>query len=898
MELDARPDPEALLEAARREEEARRRGKLKIFFGYAAGVGKTYAMLEAAQQRKAEGVDVVVGYVETHGRKETEALLQGLEIIPRRRVPYRGVILEEMDLDAILARRPELVLVDELAHTNAPGSRHLKRYQDVEELLDVGIHVYTTLNVQHLESLNDVVAQITGVRVRETVPDRIFDQADEIELIDLPPEELLKRLKEGKVYVPEQAERAMRKFFRPGNLMALRELALRRVAQRVDREMRTYMATHGIQGPWPAGERVLVCVGPTPMAERLVRAACRLATYLDAEWIALHVETPSERERPAAERELVRRALRLAEELGGKAVTVPGLDVAEEILHYARTHNVTKIVLGKPLGRRWRSPLATSIVDRVLRQSEGIDVHVLSARDGTAAQAISRPRRVRGDPQGLLAALALVAIVTAAGHLMLGRIAPVNLVMFYLLAVVITGLRWGQAPAVLASALGVLAFDFFFVQPRFSFAVSDAQYLITFVAFFTVAVTVGSLTGRLREQVELARQRERENEVVYQLTRALVAARTVDEIGHAVIREMARSGWQAALLVPNSEGLRVVTTSPDLHLDTKELAAATWTYHHGQPAGRGEGTLSGTRARYLPLRAGAHVLGVLAVAEPEPSAIQDPERRRILEAMAAQVAVALERAHLAEEAQRAQLAKEADRLYAILLDSISHNLRTPLATIIAALSALAGTEHGAPPDPRRRELLETAREEARRLNRLVENLLNITRLQAGRPQLLLDWCDLEDVVSYALDQMASLLKDRPVHVHLDPDLPLVRADHGLLAQVLINLLDNAVKYSPPGSPIQIAVRKADGEVHMEVADRGYGIPAQHRERVFEKFYRVEQPGSPAGVGLGLAISKAVVEAHGGTIRLEPRAGGGTVVTVILPVTPQQEVQATNGRHDG
>ncbi|MBE3590627.1 MAG: sensor histidine kinase KdpD [Firmicutes bacterium] len=877
------------------EEEARHRGRLKIFFGYAAGVGKTYAMLEAARQRKNEGADVVVGYVETHGRKETEALLDGLEIIPRRRVPYRNVALEEMDLDAILERRPELVLVDELAHTNAPGSRHLKRYQDVEELLSAGIHVYTTLNVQHLESFNDVVAQITGIRVRETVPDRIFDKADEIELIDLPPEELLQRLKEGKVYIPEQAERAIRKFFRPGNLLALRELALRRTAQRVDRQMRAYMVTHGIPGPWPAAERVLVCLGPTPMAEQLVRTAHRLAAHLDAEWFALHVDTPADRERPPAEQDLVRRALRLAEELGGKAVTVPGLDVAAEIIHYAKAHNITKIVLGKSPGSRWREVLRTSIVDHILQHSDHVDVHIISARGDAFRRTRWRVGRTSGTLRGVLAGSALVAAVTVAGHLALGHIVPVNLVMFYLLAVVIAGLCWGQASAVVASLLGVLAFDYFFVPPRLSFGVSDAQYLITFAGLLTVALTVGSLTGRLREQVELARQRERENAMVYDLTRALVAAQTVDEIARIVVRELERSGWQAAVLLPDGGALRAVTASPGLHLDDKENAAANWTYRYGQPSGRGEKTLPGTRARYLPLRGGKGVLGTLAVAGVGEAEIQSPGHRRVLDALAAQVATAIERAQLAEEARRAQLASEAERLYAILLNSVSHDLRTPLATIIGALSALTRAKH-TPADPEWSELLETAREEADRLNRLVGNLLDITRLQAGRPQLLLDWCDLEDVVSHALEQMTPYLKDRPVRVLSDAGLPLVRADQGLMTQVLINLLDNAAKYSPPGSPIEISLRKGNGEVHVQIADRGQGIPEQHRERVFEKFYRVEQPGSPPGTGLGLAICKTAVEAHGGHIWLEPRPRGGTVVTFSLPAARGKEVEQGDDTH--
>lgn len=885
MELEERPDPEELLAAVQQEEQSRNRGKLKIFFGFAAGVGKTYAMLEAAHQRKAEGVDVVVGYVETHGRKETEALLRGLEVIPRRKVPYRNVVLEEMDLDAILARRPQLVLVDELPHTNAPGSRHVKRYQDVEELLAAGIHVYTTLNVQHLESVNDIVAQITGVRVQETVPDRVFDQADEVELIDLPPEELLQRLKEGKVYIPEQAERAMRQFFRPGNLIALRELALRRTAQQVDREMRAYMVTHGIPGPWPAGERVLVCVGPTPMAERLVRTARRLAAHLDAEWIALYVETPRDRARPQAERDLVHRALRLAEELGGRAITVTGLDVADEVVHYARAHNVTKIVIGKSVGPRWKDFVSGSLVERVIRQSGGVDVHVISS----PAAARGRWRWRRGTPTGaqwrhLAAAAGAVAAVTGTGVVIAPYIQPVNLVMFYLLAVVLAGMWWGRTPAILASVLGVLAFDFFFVPPRLSFAVSDAEYLITFAALLVVAATVGTLTGRLRDQANLSRRRELEQAALYDLTRMLVAARGIEEITLTLVRHMReRFRRQVAVLLPEAGRLRVRAGSVGFRLDEKEMAAATWTFTHGEPSGRGENTLPGVRARYLPLKTGRGVVGVLAVApagEKEPPLT--PDQRHILEAITAQAAVAIERARLADEARRAQLAAETERLHATLLNSISHDLRTPLASIIGALTTLTG--QGTQLDKAtRNELLETAREEAERLNRLVSNLLDMTRLESGRLKLATDWCDLEDVVTTALEQVGTQLKDRPVQVDVAPDLPLLRVDHALIAQVLANLLDNAVKYSPPGSPVEVSLYRQGDEVHVRVADRGYGIPEEHRQRIFDKFYRVEQPGQPAGTGLGLAICKGIVEAHGGRIWSEPRPGGGTVVTFTLPV---------------
>jgi len=869
------------------------RGRLKIYLGAAAGVGKTYAMLEAAHRRQAEGVDVVVGCVETHGREETEALLPGLEIIPRRTVLYRGIALQELDLDAVLARRPQLVLVDELAHTNAPGSRHHKRYQDVRELLAAGIDVYTTLNIQHIESLNDVVAQITGTKVRETVPDRIFDRADEVELVDLPPEELIRRLEEGKVYGPETAERATRQFFRPGNLIALREMALRRTAERVDREMRAYMTAHGIRGPWPAGERVMVCVGPSPMWERLIRMGRRIAAYFDADWVAVHVETPADRNLTSAQRDRIRQAMQLAEAIGGSAVTLSGSDVAAEIIHYARTHNITRLIIGKPLRPRWADFFRGDLVDRIIRESMGIDVHVISASDGWPKENREDSTQGRFSWRGYAASLTIVAFATILGWAASGHIDPVNLVMLYLLGVVISGLTWGRGPAVLSSVLGVLAFDFFLVPPRLSFAVYDLQYLISFASLMAVALVVGTQTGRLKGQVEVSRRREAETAALYAFSRSVVAARDLEEIAQAIIKHGRELFHQStAILLPVEGRLQVYAAAPDFEPDENEMAAAVWTFTHGQPAGRGEGTLSGVGAHFQPLKTANGVIGVLATraegARREgflPMGFEEPantDRKRLFEAFAAQVAVAVERARLAEKAQEARLLAEADRLHTTLLNSISHDLRTPLATIIGALTTLSG-QGGQMAEDDWRELVETAREGAERMNRLVGDLLDMTRLESGSLKLVLDWYDLEDIVGTALDQAAESLKGRPVNIDLPADLPLVRLDPVLVGQVLSNLLENAAKYSAAGQPIDIWIRRVDGEVSVSVADRGPGVPPELRERIFDKFYRVDRQGHPSGTGLGLSICKGIVEAHHGRIGMEPREGGGSVFTFILPI---------------
>jgi two-component system sensor histidine kinase KdpD len=883
LEEHKRPNPDLLLAHVQAEELRQARGKLKIFLGYVAGVGKTYAMLEAARQRQAEGADVAVAYVDIHGRAETETLLEGLEIIPRKEVDYRSRILTEMDIDAALARQPQLALVDELAHTNVPGSRHLKRYQDVEELLAAGIDVYTTLNIQHIESLNDIVAQITGITVRETVPDPILDEANEIELIDLPIDELLQRLEEGKVYVPEQAAYAVKKFFRPGNLTALRELALRRAADRVDQQMRAYMQTRAIPGPWPAGERMLVCVSASPLGERLVRTGRRLAARLNAQWFAVYVETPDHARLSEADRDRVARTLRLAETLGARAVTLQGHSVADGVMAYARTHNITQIIAGKPLRPRWHELLQGSIVDQIIRRSNEIDVYVISSVPETS-QAIDVPPRPlhlawRRYAQGL----ALVAAVTLLGQPIRPFITPTNLVMAYLLIVVIAAIRLGRGPSIMTAVLSVLAFDLFFVPPRLTFVVADAQYLLTFAGLLVVGLVISTLTSRVRDQARAAQHREAQTAASYDLSRDLAAAMGLEGIIQAVITHVGQVfNRHVAILLLEGETLAPYAMDSGFGFDEDERAVATWVFQHGQLAGRGTDTLPGADARYLPLKTAHGVVGVLGV---EPAIAGDqltPEQRRLMETFASQIAVAIERAQLAEQAQQAQVLQETERLQTALLNSISHDLRTPLASITGALSSLRD-DVAVLDETTRVDLVDTAWEEAGRMNRLVGNLLDMTRLEAGALKVKREPADLQDLIGVALAQLADRLHDRPVQVDIPPELPWVPLDFVLIVQVLVNLLDNALKYSPAGTPIEIRVRVEDLQVEIDVIDRGRGIPPSDLDRVFDKFYRLQSPEGVSGTGLGLSIAKGIVEAHGGRIWAENRTEGGLLVRLALPL---------------
>lgn len=886
--MEYRPDPDQLLKRVQADEQARTRGKLKIFLGYAAGVGKTYAMLEAAHQRKTQGIDVVVGYIETHNRLETEELVAGLEVLPRRQVKYHDVVLPELDVDAVLNRHPQLVLIDEFAHTNAPGSRHPKRYQDVEEILNVGIDVYTTFNIQHLESLNDIVAQVTGVIVRETIPDLVIDQASEIEIIDLPPEELLVRLKEGKVYVPEQAARAIQKFFRKGNLTALREMTFRRAAERVDHQMRDYMETSAIPGPWPAAERLMICISGHPISERLVRAGRRLADELKAEWFAVHVQTLDRRRFSTEGAENIARALRLAEDLGGMVRQVEGQNVPATLVEFARKNNVTKIITGKPLRSRWEELISGSLTNDLIRLSGTIDVYVVSDPSGPLPAPMTPVLRPTSSWPSYALSILLVALVTLLSLPIYGRIHSTNLAMLYLAAVVISALYLGRGPSMVASILSVLAFDFFFVEPRFTFNVSDTEYLLTFFGLFSVSVAISNLAGRVREHVEAIHAQEQQSSTLYALSRELTISPDLDTVLAKVIDQISQTfNRQAVILLPGgANGLIVRAATPGFILDEDEQAVAIWAYEKNHVAGRGTDTLPAAKIRYQPLNVTGHIMGVLGV-KPDESNRLNPTQRELLDAYASLAALAIERAQLAEQAKQADIASATEKLQTALLNSISHDLRTPLVSITGALSAL-DEDAGVLNASTRMALIENARGEAERLNRLVGNLLSMTRIESGAIKLHRESGDIQDLVGTALEQLGKRIENHKIKVDIPADFPLVPMDFALLVQVVVNILENAIKYSPEGSLIEVSASLFDDRMRLEIADRGVGIPPEDLTRVFDKFYRVQRPESVSGTGLGLSISKGIVEAHQGNIYARPRTGGGTILVVELPVTSEQE----------
>jgi len=880
-----RPSPETFLKVAQAEEAECGRGKLKIFLGYAAGVGKTYAMLEAARQRKGDGRDVVAAYVESHGRSETDVLLEGLEVVPKAQIDYMGVLLPEMDIDAVLARRPQIALVDELAHSNAPGSRHEKRWQDVEELIAAGIDVYTTVNIQHFESLNDVVAQITGVIVRETVPDSLLDLAVEIRLVDIPPEDLLQRLHEGKVYIPEKAALATEKFFKPGNLMALRELSLRRAASRVDDQMRAYMESRSIAGPWPVAERLLVCVSGSPYSERLIRTTRRLADEMKAPWHTVYIETPGGSRFISENRARVWRDMRLAESLGAQVASLSSTSVADALIDYAVKNNVTKIVVGKPTKPRWREFLRQPLVDQIIRLSGSIDVHVVSI----AGEQKNLPKGASGSRapvpwSGYLKSLVLVLATSLVCEPAHRYLAPTNLVMLYLLAVVLSAVRLGRRPAVLTAILSVMAFDFFFVPPRFTFAVTDTEYLITFGALFTVGLVISTLVSQSRERAEAIRDREVQTASLYYLSRDLAVASDLEGILDALIRNIAESlGARIAVLLPEEERLEVKRASSELVLDLKELAVADWAFRNRSAAGPGTETLVSAALLYLPMQTTGAVLGILGVRLIDEADYKSPLSRRLLEAFATQAALAIERVHLGKQAQQAQILQARESLERALLNSISHDLRTPLVSITGALGALR--DKGSPLEQEAREdLLDAAWEDAGRLNRFVGNLLDMTRLESGALKLKLIPCDVQDLLGCALAALEPQIGKRRIEVRVPSGLPLVSMDMVLMAQVVVNLLDNALKYTPRDSSIELAAELADGTLTLSVSDRGPGIPENDLKRVFDKFYRVPVPEGAGGTGLGLSICRGIVEAHGGSIHAENREGGGLRVIVALPIT--------------
>jgi len=877
---EARPDADRLLARVQEVEGRPGRGRLKVFLGYAAGVGKTYAMLQAAHERLKAHVDVVAGWVETHGRVETEALLEGLPALGHKKVIYRDVLIQEFDLDTLLARRPQLVLIDELAHTNAPGSRHRKRHSDIEEVLAAGIDVYTTMNVQHLESLNEVVAQLTGVQVRETVPDRVLDSADEIELIDLPPEDLLLRLKQGKVYIPSSARQAMEGFFRPERLTALREVVLRRVADRVDEQVLSYMQLLAISGPWPARERLLVCIGPSPYGQSLVRGCARLAQGLHAPWDAVFIETPRWLRASPEEEARVDESLRLAESLGGRAVRLAGDDVARTVVEHARRHNTTKIIVGKPQNRRaWSKP---NLVDRVISISGPVDIYVINtlhqdephrpARHPSQERRMSKPLRV-------LLAILLVTAATGMGEVLDALFHITNLLMLYILVVMLSGLWWGRTPAVVAAFLSVLAFDFFFVPPRFTMTVADSGYLLTFGALFTVGLVVANLAASKREQVEVIRRVQQQTMDAYEFSQDLARAPDCDSVVTTLVRRLDRAvSAPVTVFLQRVQGMEVHPASSFRAVSAEEFGTASWVAQNTQTAGRGTETLSAQEALYLPLVTARGLVGVVRLG------IDEPLRQsqwRYVEGIANQAAVALERVFLEEETRRVEVLSETDRLQTVLLNSISHDLQTPIATILGALDSLNDAQIHLDSETRK-GLLLSAREEADRLQRLVRNLLQMIRVEAGAARLNCELCEVQDLVGTALQQVESHHPGRLIEMDVPQDLPMVRVDFVLFVQVLVNLLENSIRYAPPDSPIRIRAFSGPGRVHLEVVDHGPGIPPEDRQKVFEKFYRVQREGR-GGTGLGLAICRGLVEAHRGRIRAHETLGGGTTIRVDIPL---------------
>jgi two-component system, OmpR family, sensor histidine kinase KdpD len=869
---DDRPDPDALLAQVQAEAVRATRAHLKVFFGAAPGVGKTYSMLEAARRAKADGVDVVIGVVETHGRSETAALVAGLAALPLRVIAHRGVTLSELDLEAALARRPQLILVDELAHTNAPGSRHVKRWQDVLELLDAGIDVWTTLNVQHVESLGDVVQQITGVKVRETVPDVVLERADELELVDLPPDELLDRLSEGKVYVPEQVARAAQNFFQRGNLLALRELALRRTAERVDADVLAYRREHGIDATWPTRDRLLVCVGPSPGSERLIRATKRMAEGLRAPWTAATVEVIAAPPPARKDAERLEAHLRLAEQLGGEVARLRGHRVADALLTHARGHNITRIVAGKPTHARWRDRLRGSLLDDLIRGSGPIEVHVIAPiEEGpppTPTTAVALP--VGAWPY-VWSAIAIAA-VTAVGTALYGYVTLADVTMLYLIAIMVASLA-GRGPSLFASTLAVAALDFCFVPPRFTFAVSDVRYLLTFGVMFGSGIVISTLTMRLRRQERDAIQRERRTAALLALTREVAAAVDETEVAVVAARHL-EDGLDAAVavLLPDAAG-GLAAAAGLMPLAGQEATVARWAYEHRQIAGKGTDTLPGARVRAVPLVDGDEAVGVIAIQRRAGAGVFDADQVHLLEAIARQIAVAISRVRLGVQAEAAALRAHTEELRSSLLAAVSHDLRTPLAVITGAATSLRDDGERIPPAARA-ELLSTIVDDARRLERVLANLLQLTRVETGL-QPAREWVPAEEVIGAALTRLEDALGGRQVDVAVPPDIVL-HVDPVLFEQVLINLLENALKHGRP--PFSVAVRAATDRVLVEVGDRGPGLPA-NAARLFEKFVRASDA---PGVGLGLAVVRAIAVAHGGDVTAEDRAGGGALFRVSLP----------------
>lgn len=904
--IDRRPDPEQLLNRVMQEEERAKRGKLKIFFGASAGVGKTYAMLSAARLLRQQGVDVVVGIIETHGRNETAAQLEGFEQVPLREINYRERTLKEFDLDGALLRRPKLILVDELAHSNVAGSRHTKRWQDIEELLDVGIDVFTTVNVQHIESLNDVVGSITGIRVWETVPDQVFDLADEVVVVDLPPDELLQRLKEGKVYLPQQAERAIQNFFRKGNLIALRELALRRTADRVDDEMQQYRQETHVDSTWDVRGSLLACIGASSGNEKIIRSTARMANKFNVPWHVLSVETSKLERLPEERRGQILKALKLAQSLGAVTATLTGNDIAETVIYYARSHNLTRVVVGR--SHRSALPWRNSFVDRLGLSARDLDIIQIACDEDVRHEravmidtlfsifSLTSPWQSYAISIGVCFATALLAMP------LLPYFELANIVMVFLLAVVFIAVKLGRGPAALAAFVSVMVFDYFFVTPRFSFAVSDVQYLFMFAIMLLVALTTGQLTALLKYQAKVAVSRELRARALYEMARELSAALFREQIIDIATRFMENNfSSHVTLFLTDDKNTLVIEIDnavSKMSVNTIDSGIVQWTYDHGQAAGLGTDTLPGSKILYLPLQAPMRIRGVLAVEPRDKRWLLVPEQRRLLDTFCTLIAIASERIHYVEVAQSTTLQIESERLRNSVLSALSHDLRTPLTALLGNTEYLTLTKPALSDE--QVHLAKTIYDDALRMTTLVNNLLDMGRLQSGEVHLNLQWQPMDDVIGTALAATKVVLEKHKVTVNLPADLCLLSFDAVLMERVLVNLLENAGKYTPSGSVVAISamINAIDGNndkqyMQLAIDDNGPGLPVKMEQAIFEKFTRGQKENSTPGVGLGLAIARAIVEAHHGKIWAEKSALGGARFVVVLPLQEPPSINASS-----
>ena len=895
-ETDDRPTPEALLEEANRE----RRGKLKIFLGAYPGVGKTYAMLQAAQAYRAEGADVVVGVVETHGRVETEALLHGLEIVPRKQIYYRGRYFGEMDVDAVLERKPRLAFVDELAHTNIPGSRREKRHQDVEDLLAAGIDVYTTLNIQHIESLNDVVARISRIQVRETLPDKVLELASEIELIDLPPDDLIQRLRQGKVYMPEQAGRAITHFFSKGNLTALRELAMRIAAERVDAQMVNYMRAHAIPGPWPAQDRLLVCLNESAVAKRLIRTARRMAERQRIPWIALYVRTPHYESLSEAAKDRIAEAMRLAERLEGEVVTIHcETKVADEIIAYALKRNVTRLLVGRQRPRRWTGWFRETVAQELLRKATQFELTIVSPDEGEARRDIISAGVVAalGHWNGYALAAAGVALAATLAYGVSFFLPLPNVSLILMTAVILIAIYFGRGPSIFASILSFFGYNIFFTKPYYNFSGFRRDDLLTIFFFLLVSVIVGNLAARLKFQIQAMRFSAQRTANLYEFSRKIAAAAALEDVLWAAVHHVAATLQCSSLVLLPQKDRRLQIEAgypPEDQLALKDWGAAEWAWEHGSPAGWKSETLPSADWLFLPMKTRRGIVGLLGVSFKERQRPLTPDQWRLLEALVDQVAVAVERTNLASDIEEARLLTETEQLRSALLSSVSHDLRTPLVSILGSATTLATVEQLT--EPGRKELVCTILDESERLNRFVQNLLDMTRLGYGALQPKREWSDLREIAGRAMKQFAKAIGQRELTLDIPPSLPLIHVDPVLMEQVLVNILDNALKYTGHDGKIAVQALRKDGDLLIRISDNGIGIPAEARNAVFDIFYRVRAKDAQiAGTGLGLSICRGIVEAHGGRIVAKdgPKNKGATI-EIILPLTEAPTIPAGDG----